>query len=124
MKENEGFVAVLGASPRPDRYAFRALEMLRDHGYRVAPVNPAFAEIGGHRCYPSIAEAPQPIHTVTMYVGEKRSTPLIAEIIAAGPRRIIMNPGAENQTLATKARTAGIEVIEDCTLVMLGAGLF
>jgi predicted CoA-binding protein len=49
---------------------------------------------------------------------------LIDEIIAAAPRRIIINPGAENAALAARAKKAGIEVIHDCTLVMLRAGEF
>ena len=117
-------VAILGASPKPDRYAYKAFEMLRRHGHRPVPVNPAFDEILGEKCYPKILEAPQPLHTVTLYLGEARSNPLIDEIIAAKPRRIIMNPGAENQALAEKAEEAGIEVVEGCTLVMLQTGQF
>ncbi len=117
-------VVILGASPRPDRYAYKAFEMLRRHGHRPVPVNPAFDEILGQKCYPKISEAPKPIDTVTLYLGEARSNPLIDEIIAAKPRRIIMNPGAENQALAEKAGEAGIEVVEGCTLVMLQTGQF
>lgn len=117
-------VAILGASTKPDRYAYRAFEMLREHGHRPVPINPAFDDILGEKCYPTIADAPKPIDTVTMYLGAARSNPLIDEIIAARPRRIIMNPGAENQALAEKAEAAGIEVVEDCTLVMLGTGEF
>jgi uncharacterized protein len=61
---------------------------------------------------------------VTLYLGEARSNPLIGEIIHAKPRRIIMNPGAENYALAEKAEEAGIQVVEGCTLVMLRAGQF
>ena len=117
-------VAILGASPKPDRYAYKAFEMLRQHGHRPVLINPAFADILGEKCYPRISEAPKPIHTVTLYLGEARSNPLIDEIIAAKPRRIIMNPGAENQALAEKAEEAGIEVVEGCTLVMLQTGQF
>ena len=117
-------VAVLGASPNPDRYAYKALEMLHEYGHRTLPINPAFDEILGEKCYPQISDAPGPIDTVTLYLGETRSNPLIDEIIGARPRRIIMNPGAENQTLAAKAGEAGIEVIKGCTLVMLRTGQF
>lgn len=123
-KENAEIVAVLGASPKPDRYAYRAMEMLRQYGHRPIPVNPAFQEILGETCYASLADIPEPIQTVTMYLGKQRSDPLIDEIVAAKPRRIIMNPGAENGELADKARQAGIEVIEDCTLIMLQSGMF
>jgi uncharacterized protein len=117
-------VAILGASPKPDRYAYKAFELLRQYGHRPIPVNPSFQEILGEKCYPSISEAPQPIDTVTLYLGQARSNPLIDQIVAAKPRRIIMNPGAENFALAEKAENAGIEVVEGCTLVMLRSGEF
>ena len=117
-------VAVIGASPKPHRYAYRAVEMLKRYGHQPIPVNPAFQEVLGEKCYPHVADAPKPIDTVTMYVGKRRSDPLIDEIVAAKPRRIIMNPGAENDDLADKARDAGIEVVEACTLVMLQVGNF
>lgn len=117
-------VAILGASPKPDRYAYKAFELLREYGHRPLPINPAFDEILGEKCYPKISDAPGSIDTVTLYLGEARSNPLIEEIINAKPRRIIMNPGAENRALATKAEEAGIEVVEGCTLVMLRTGEF
>src|SRR5437868_1678977 len=102
-------VAILGASPKPERYAFKAFELLREYGHRPIPINPAFVEIESEKCYPTISDAPRPIDTVTLYLGPARSNPLIDEILEAKPRRIIMNPGAENPTLAEKAEEAGIE---------------
>ncbi|MDQ6623628.1 MAG: CoA-binding protein [Verrucomicrobiota bacterium] len=124
MSKTSENVVVMGASPKPDRYAHRAMRMLEEHGHRAIPVNPAFEEILGQTCYGSIAAAPQPIDTVTMYLGKQRSDPLIDEIIAAKPRRIIMNPGAENADLAAQAEAAGIEVDYACTLVLLQTGAF
>ena len=117
-------VVVLGATPKEDRFANRAMRMLLSHGHRVIPVNPAFDEVMSHPCIPSVSAIQEPIDTVTMYVGPARSDPLIVEIVAAKPRRIIFNPGAENPNLAKVASAAGIEVVEDCTLVMLQAGTF
>jgi predicted CoA-binding protein len=117
-------VAILGASPKPDRYAYKAFEMLRQFGHRPVPINPAFPDILGEKCYPKISDAPEPIDTVTLYLGPARSDPIIDDIIEARPRRIIMNPGAENYALAEKAEEAGIEVVEGCTLVMLQTGQF
>jgi predicted CoA-binding protein len=117
-------VAILGASPKPERYAYKAFEMLQEYGHRPIPINPAFDEILGEKCYPKLSDAPKPIDTITIYLGEVRSNPLIDEIVHAKPRRIIMNPGAENSALAAKAEDAGIEVVEGCTLVMLRTGQF
>jgi predicted CoA-binding protein len=78
----------------------------------------------GEKCYPSVGSVPEPINTITMYLGKARSDPLSAEIIAKKPARIIRNPGAENDDLAAKARKRGIEVVEGGTLVMFGGGTF
>jgi predicted CoA-binding protein len=117
-------VAVLGASPKPDRYSNQAVRLLASLDYRPLPVNPAFPEVEGMTCYPNLAAIGEPVHTVTLYLGAPRSTPLIDEILATNPQRIIMNPGAENEELAAAASSAGIEVVEGCTLVMLRTGLF
>ena len=122
--EKSETVAVLGASPKPDRYAYRAMQMLREFGHRAIPVNPAFPEILGEPCYGKLSEVSDRIDTITMYLGKQRSDPLIDDILSAKPKRIIMNPGAENDDLARKAEAAGIEPVYDCTLVMLQTGSF
>jgi predicted CoA-binding protein len=124
IPEHKRNVAVLGASPKPERYSNEALRLLARYDYRPIPVNPAFEEIEGLPCFPDLAAIGEPVHTVTLYLGPARSTPLIDKIVAANPRRIIMNPGAENEALAEAASGAGIEVVEGCTLVMLRTGLF
>src|SRR2546423_13462104 len=115
-------VVVLGASAKPDRYAFRAIKMLRQHGHKAIPVNPAYDEILGEPCHPNITSVSGPIDTVTIYLGKRRSDPLVEQITGAAPTRIILNPGAENERLAEAARSRGIEVVEGCTLVMLSVG--
>jgi uncharacterized protein len=124
IPEEKRNVAVLGASPKPDRYANHAQRLLAQYDYRPIPVNPNFEEVEGARCYRRLADIETPIHTITLYLGPARSTPLIDEIVSAHPQRIIMNPGAENDALAEAASGAGIEVVEGCTLVMLRTGLF
>ncbi len=117
-------VVVLGATPKEDRYAYKAMKMLQEHGHVPVPVNPAFPEVLGLKCHASISEVPPPIDTLTLYLGEARSEPLIPEILAARPARIIFNPGAENPRLASAAQAQGIEVLEACTLVLLRTGQF
>jgi predicted CoA-binding protein len=117
-------VAIIGASPKADRYAYRALVLLREYSYRPVPVNPAFSQILGEHCYARIGDVPEKIDTATLYLRKARSDPLIQEIISKRPRRIIMNPGAENVDLARRAEAEGIEVVQGCTLVMLRTGTF
>ena len=124
IPEEKRNVAVLGASPKPERYSNQAIRLLATFDYRPMPVNPAHEEIEGLTCFPKLAAIAEPVHTVTLYLGPARSTPLIDEILAVNPQRIIMNPGAENEELAAAASGVGVEVVEGCTLVMLRTGLF
>jgi len=117
-------VAVLGASNNPERYAYQAVKLLAEHGYRVFPVHPSGQPIDGIPCYPSLGAVPEPQDTITVYLSEKNSTPIIEGIVAGRPRRVILNPGAENAALTDRCRAAGIQVLEACTLVLLRTGQF
>lgn len=117
-------VAVVGASPKPERYSNRAIRLLREHGHAVLPVNPAQAEIEGLPVTRRIEALPRGIDTVTMYVGPAHSGALLPALVALKPRRVIFNPGAENPALEDGLRAAGIDVEEACTLVLLRTGQF
>jgi uncharacterized protein len=118
-------VAVIGASPNPERYSNKAIRMLREYDHEVVPVNPGQQEIEGLAVVPELSQlAPGSIDTVTMYVQASRSDSLLDALVALRPRRVIFNPGAENPTLAANLEKAGIQTVENCTLVMLRVGIF
>lgn len=112
-------VAVVGASPKPERYSNKAVRLLREYGHTVLPVNPAQRDIEGLPVTPSIDALPRPVDTVTMYVSPSHSDPLLQPLLALKPRRVIFNPGAENPAMEKALREAGIAVEEACTLVLL-----
>jgi predicted CoA-binding protein len=112
-------VAVLGASPKPERYSHQAVALLQAKGHTVFPVNPGSAEILGLKVYARLADIPATLDTVTVYLSPERTAALADEIAAARPGRVIFNPGAENPELAAALREHGIEVVEACTLVLL-----
>ena len=117
-------VAILGASKNPDRYSHRAFTMLREYGHTPLPVNPGFNELEGVPVFGKLLEVPQPVDTLTMYVGPEISTKLKDDILALKPQRVIFNPGSENRNLEADLREAGIQVIDACTLVMLRTNQF
>lgn len=117
-------VAVLGASPNPDRYSNKAVRELKQRGYRVVPVNPGHAEVEGLTTVKDLASIAMPVDTVTVYVGPTHMGPLIDSVVQLRPRRVIANPGAESQELAMRVRDAGIQYVEACTLVLLSTGQF
>lgn len=117
-------VAVLGASQNPEKYSHMAVMLLKEKGHEVYPVNPALKDVEGIACFPSISAVPGPVHTVSVYLSKEVSSKLGDDILKAGPKRIIFNPGAENPELKSKASAKGIQTLEACTLVMLRTGQF
>lgn len=117
-------VAVVGASPNPERYSNKAVKMLRAHGHDVIPVHPAHEVIEGLKVVASPSELPAGVHTISVYVNPRSLASLVNGIVAAKPARIIANPGAESAELEALARAAGIDYVEACTLVMLSTGQF
>lgn len=115
-------VAVLGASPKPDRYSNLAVRRLAAAGHTVFPVNPAATEICGLAAFARLADIGGRPDIVTVYVGPSRIVPLIPELVAARPGRVILNPGAESPELEAALDAAGIPWIHACTLVMLSTG--
>lgn len=110
---------VIGASDNPERYAFKAITELRKHNYEVV----AYGNKEGVVSDVPLTRSWNPswiIDTVTLYVGPKnQSEELMNQIIALKPKRIIFNPGTENNTFYAKLRAVNIEFEEACTLVLL-----
>ncbi len=112
---------VIGASPNPERYAFRATEKLKQHGHEVVAVGIKPGMIGDTPIVtdrPAIAD----VDTVTLYVGPQNQPGWYEYIFSLHPKRIVFNPGTENSELERMATAKGIEPLEACTLVMLSLG--
>ncbi len=112
-------VAVVGASPLKDRYSNKAMNLLVEHGHRPVPVAFKHKTIEGKTVYPGLLDIPDPVDTVTMYVGVPRQEEIIEEILTLKPKRVIFNPNTENPAVYDRLKSAGIQVQEACTLVLL-----
>ncbi|MFK5987170.1 MAG: CoA-binding protein [Pseudomonadota bacterium] len=123
-KQKMQTVAVLGASDKPRRYAYKAIKLLQQHGHAVIPVHPKLAAIEGLNVIAKLADIQQNIDTLTLYIGEQRSQLLVDEIVALKPGRVIFNPGTESKLLEEKLQQAEITYVLDCTLIMLDSDNF
>lgn len=117
-------VAVLGASDKPDRYSFKAVQLLRRKGHAPYPVHPLLKEIDGLPVYDSLRAIPDPIDTITVYLSARSQEAVAEDIVRRGARRVVFNPGAENPVLADRLRQQGVAVLDACTLVLLTTGQF
>ena len=113
---------ILGASVKPERYAYKATIKLATYGHEVFPVGLREGKIEGHSI---LTKTPiiEDIDTVTLYVGP-RNQPMYYDYIInkIHPKRIIFNPGTENEELIKLAKAKGIDTEIACTLVMLSIG--
>jgi len=117
-------VLVLGASDNIERYSYKAIHMLEEHGHRPFLVNPVKDLIEGRRVFHTIAEVNEVIDTLTVYVNCKISSELAQSIIKLKPKRVIFNPGSENKELAKSLEKIGVSCENACTLVLLTTGQF
>lgn len=117
MSKNKPTV-VIGASPNPDRYSYKATISLQQHQQPVFPIGIRNGQING---LDIITDKPnlENIDTVTLYVGPDNQAAWIDYIFSLKPKRIIFNPGTENTEFEALAEGKGIEVLEACTLVLL-----
>lgn len=120
---------VLGASRKKESYGNKALNRLKDAGYPVIPVNPAYKDIEGIPCAANLKEAlerakPHGIDTLTLYLAPHHLEPLKDDIVRCSPSRVIFNPGTESPWLQQALDDSGIEWKEACTLVLLSTGQY
>ena len=116
-------VLVLGASPNPDRYSNRAIRLLRRYGHEVMALGMRKGEVAGIPIHQELNET-EDIHTVTLYLGPNNQHGYYKLLQEIKPRRVIFNPGTENEELQALLQENGIQVIENCTLVMLNNEMF
>jgi len=104
-------LAVVGLSAQWHRPSYFAAKYMRDHGYRIFPVNPRYDEVLGQRCYPDLASIPEPIDIVDCF-RKAEEIPAIADAaIAIGAKVLWMQLGIVNDDAAQRASSAGLDVV-------------
>lgn len=111
---------IIGATTNPARYAYLAADMLTQYQHEVVPLGIRKGVVFGKeildiRQKPGITD----VDTVTLYIGPQRQPEWYDYVLGLQPKRIIFNPGTENDEFARLAEEKGIETLEACTLVML-----
>lgn len=110
-------IALLGASPKPDRPSFGVMRFLLSKGYTVYPVNPGQAgkEILGQTVYATMADIPQAIDMVDVFRAPEYLEEVVAESLALQNRpKVIWGQLSVRDDEAVKpAEAAGIRVVMD-----------
>jgi len=106
-------VAIVGLSNKPDRSSYAVARYLKEHGYRIIPVNPGYEEILGEKCYPSLLDIPHEIDIVDIFRKPELVEEIVDQAIEKGTKVVWMQLGVVNPTAAEKALKAGLQVVMD-----------
>jgi predicted CoA-binding protein len=112
-------IAVVGASPDPSRTSQGVMRYLQRVGYRCIPVNPNANEVLGERCYPSLADLPEPVDLVDVFRRAEYCADVAREAAATGAPALWLQLGLRSAEARDVAEAAGMEYVEDaCTAVV------
>ena len=120
--KNVRTIALVGASPKPERPSHRVMGFLLSKGYRVFPVNPGLEgrEIHGVTVHAGLASIAEPIDMVDIFRASEHVGGVVDDVMKLGPlpRVIWMQLGVCNDEAAARATANGIQVVMDrCTAI-------
>ena len=106
-------LAIVGLSANWYRPSYFAAKYMQEHGYRIIPVNPAYDEVLGEKCYASLKDIPERVDMVDCFRKSEDIEPIAREAIEIGAGVLWMQLGVMNEKAAKMARDAGLEVVQD-----------
>ena len=108
-------IALVGASPRPERASFRVMRFLQSRGHKIYPVNPveAGSVINGETVLTSLDEAPVPVDMVDIFRRSSQAGEAVDDAIRIGAKTVWMQLNVVDEDAANRAEKAGLTVIMD-----------
>jgi predicted CoA-binding protein len=121
-------IAVVGLSAEWHRPSFFAAKYMKEHGYRIVPINPRYETILGETCYPSLQSLPQALAAEVGIVDCFRRTadilPIAQDAVAIGARVLWQQIGVINQEADEWVRRQGLDSVMDRCVKIEHARLF
>lgn len=117
-------IAVVGLSPKTDRPSNRVAQYMREHGYRIIPVNPQYTEILGEKSYNSLSDIPEQIDIVDIFMRAENVVPVVDEAVKRKPKAIWLQLGIVNDEARAIAEKNDIDFVQDYCIKLEHARLF
>ena len=106
-------LAVVGLSSKSARPSHGVAAYMKAHGYRIIPVNPNETSVLGEKAYGSLEDVPDTVEIVVIFRRPECVVSVVESAIRKGARVIWMQEGVIHEQAASRARQAGLEVIQD-----------
>ncbi len=117
-------IAIVGLSAEWHRPSNFAAKYMQQHGYRVIPVNPRYAEVLGERCYADLGDIPEPVHMVDVFRRTEDVLPIAQAAIRSGAKCLWQQIGVVNREADALVRAAGLDSVMDRCVKIEHARLF
>jgi predicted CoA-binding protein len=117
-------IAIVGLSAEWHRPSNFAAKYMQQHGYRVIPVNPRYAEVLGERCYADLGDIPEPVHMVDVFRRTEDVLPIAQAAIRIGAKCLWQQIGVVNREADALVRAAGLDSVMDRCVKIEHARLF
>ncbi|MFI5372632.1 MAG: CoA-binding protein [Candidatus Eisenbacteria bacterium] len=118
MLADRPVIALVGASPRPNRPSHEVMTALLAEGYEVIPVNPSLTEVLGRVCHPSLRDIPRRVDLVDVFRRSEETPPIAEDAVAIGARVLWLQLGVVNEEAWRVARGGGLTVVMDRCLIV------
>ncbi len=113
-------IAVLGASADPNKFGNKCVRAYLQVGWDVYPVNPKGGEIEGLQVHARLTDVPVELDRISVYLPPVITMAAIPEMVEKGAGEVWLNPGSADHRVIDAARTAGLHVIDACSIVDVG----
>ena len=117
-------IAVVGLSAEWHRPSFFAAKYMQQHGYRIVPVNPRYAEVLGEPCYASVTDIPFAIDMVDVFRRTDDVLPIARQAIEKGASCLWQQISVKNLQADRLAQDAGLDSVLDRCVKIEHARLF
>jgi len=109
-------IAMIGASPDPDKPSHGVMLYLLEQGYKVIPVRPGEGDVLGIPVVNSLAEIDEPVHMVDVFRKSEAAPEVAREAVAIGATSLWLQPGCVSDEAREIATQAGLAFAQDlCT---------
>ncbi|MAW34195.1 MAG: CoA-binding protein [Proteobacteria bacterium] len=123
LKDNKN-IAVVGLSAKWHRPSYFAAKYMQENGYRIIPVNPAYSEVLGEKCYPSLEAVKERIDIVDCFRKSEDIDALVPMAISANAKVFWMQLGVQNKLAAKKITDAGMDCVQNRCVKIEHARIF
>ena len=117
-------VAIVGLSAEWHRPSHFVAKYLQQHGCRVVPVNPRYAEVLGEKSYARLEDIPHPVDMVDVFRRAEDLPPIARSAVAIGAKCLWQQLGVASAEADAIARAAGLDSVMDRCVKIEHARLF